>query len=171
MPAHKENWSEDTKVTLPEYYHAQETRGILLAVLFYQVVLKLNIIATAAKIEDWKHVENHASHYSDRNQGAEHYIPTRGSYTTSAQESTHSLPSLAHAAQKLWKRWRCSRPMQTSLTALWIRLKNTHSQHTGSSHGNKQAQQQWRKGLHCKYELFPRTVHNLSVPSNRDHCG
>lgn len=58
-----------------------------------------------------------------------------------------------------------------SLTALRSDLKNAHSQHTGSGHGNKQAQQQQRKGLHCKYELFPRTLLNLSVPSKWDHCG
>lgn len=52
MPLHKENWWEDTKVTLPEYYGIQETGDMLLAVLLYQVVLKLNIIATAAIVGD-----------------------------------------------------------------------------------------------------------------------
>lgn len=45
-------------------------------------------------------------------------------------------------------------------------LKKAYSQHTRSGHGNKQAQQQRRKGLHWKYKLFPHTLLNLSVPSN-----
>lgn len=100
----------------------------MLAVLFYQVLLKLNVIATAALRRDWKHIKNNACHYSDKNQGAECYVPTSGSYTAFAQESMCSLLfSLAHVAQTLEAlevpETNAEAP---SLPALWIRLKNAH---------------------------------------------
>lgn len=79
---------------------------------FYQAVLKLNIMTTAALIGDWKPVkEQHIPLLCERNQGTECYVPTSVSYTT-LPRSLCTLWYLIHLAQKLQKRWRCSRPMQ-----------------------------------------------------------
>lgn len=93
---------------LPNY--SKETKGILYFVLSSCIKAQYNgNCCCNRRLETcW---EQHIPLLCERNQGTEHYVLTSLSYTT-LPRSLCELWGPIHLAQKLWKHWRCSGPMQ-----------------------------------------------------------
>lgn len=93
---------------LPNY--RKETKGVLYFILSSCIKAQYNDnCCCIRRLETCR--EKHIPLLCERNQGAECYVPTSASYTT-LPRSLCALWCLIHLAQKLWKRWRRSRPMQ-----------------------------------------------------------
>lgn len=88
---------------------------------FYESVLKLNIMTTVAIIGDWKPVENNTFHYSVRETKVQNTM-SGPVFPTQPCPGVCTLWCLIHLAQKHWKHWRCSRPMQGLHPLLLFRL-------------------------------------------------
>lgn len=130
---------------------------------FYESVLKLNIMTTVAIIGDWKPVENNTFHYSVRETKVQNTM-SGPVFPTQPCPGVCTLWCLIHLAQKHWKHWRCSRPMQGLHPLLLFRFKSVHSERTSCSH-----KQGYNNGEnYCTESINSSlcTLLDLTVPTN-----